>query len=240
MFYGSNKLKISLILLLSLVASNSYPDFIIRVQSPGFDGKEIKKFDIKILKSQDYQFDLKPNIDYYLNLKTNGYIQINIADANDKIFYYTFRPSDNVKYMINIPGEEICPDSWKKISINNYYLCLKEESLKGLIELLEAVKNQRNSDVQKLLEDGTNPSIPNKLGFNALTLAITNGYPETVTTILETLAKMGKTELITELVNTRDRQGETPLQLANRLKKQNSAEEAYQKISKILQDNGAK
>ncbi len=255
-----NKLKISLFFLIILfVIKNSYSDFIIRVQSPGPIGEVAEKFTTSrkvnpqgesVEQIFEIKNDLKPNTDYYYNYLdipvdmtvhgTDRLGKVRIFGTNVPYEAGGLKPKDNYRYIL-MPNEAIppmCPKNWN--GKKWYYLCLKEESLKGLNELLEAVKNQRNSDVQKLLEEGANPSIANKSGFNALTLAITSGYPETVTAIFFALKKLNKKELITELVNTPDKQGETPLQLAQRLARDYSPKEAYQKIIKILQDYGAK
>ncbi len=229
-------LKISLFLIILFVIKNSYSDFIIRVQSPGFDKEEIK--DIHTKRYEPYvKEDLKPNTDYYYK-----YLDKNISVVLDNGLEVEIKPTDTFKYTITHATRPnlTCPNSWTNDELGH---CLKEENQR-VNELLHAIENQRNSEVQKLLEAGANPALANKSGFNALTLAITSGYPDTVNAIFEALKKSNKKEIIAELVNMpanmQDKKGESPLQLAERMARDYSPKEAYQKIIKILQDNGAK
>ncbi len=117
--------------------------------------------------------------------------------------------------------------------------CERKSRTNGL-KLFDAVEKQDKNKIRSLLKDRANPLILNKIGFNGLTLAITNGYVEGVRTILETLQQLGKKELIRILLTKQDVLKETPLQLAERLAGTASPKEFYQKIEEILIDMAKK
>ncbi len=128
--------------------------------------------------------------------------------------------------LINNDGENV-----KDVAVKRN---IAERAKEATLLLFDAVKNEQKDKIISLLNDGADPSNFNKLHFNSLTLSITMGYVEGVRTILETLQQLGKEDLITKLLTTKDILKETPLQLAERLKFTASPKEFYQKIEEIL------